>query len=90
MGYKYVSYDNATTMEYKYVSYDDTTMMGYKHMSYDDMTIMGYKYVKFRQHDHDGVQVCNLAMIGHLSIGGKGECLHDFEQLGRVCIHSVF
>jgi hypothetical protein len=69
---------------------DNLTMMGYKHVSYDNVTTMGYEHVKFRQCDHDRVQACNLAMTGHLSIGGKGECLHGFEQLGRVCIHSVF
>jgi hypothetical protein len=82
--------DNATTMGYKHVSYDNATTMGYKHVSYDDVTTTGYKHVKFRQCDHDGVQACNLAMTQHLSIGEKGECLHGFEQLGRVCIHSVF
>jgi hypothetical protein len=89
-GYKHVSYDNAATTGYKRVSYDDMTTTGYKHMSYDDATTMGYECVKFRQRDHNGVQACNLAMTGYLSIGGKGECLHGFEQLGRVCIHSVF
>jgi hypothetical protein len=79
-----------TTMGYKRVSYDDVTTTGYKHVSYDDVTTTGYEHVKFRQHDHDGVQACDLAMIWHLGIGGKGECLHGFEQLGRVCIHSVF
>jgi hypothetical protein len=77
-------------MGYKRVSYDNMTTIGYKHVSYDDATMMGYEHVKFRQCDHDGVQACNLAMTGHLSIGGKGECLHGFEQLGRVYIHSVF
>jgi hypothetical protein len=90
MGYKHVSYNNMTTMGYKRVSYDDVTTIGYKHVSYDDATTTGYEHVKFRQRDHDRVQACNLAMTGYLSIGGKGECLHGFEQLGRVCIHSVF
>jgi hypothetical protein len=89
-GYKRVSYDNATTTGYKRVSYDDATTTGYKCVSYDNTTTTGYEHVKFRQRDHDGVQACNLAITGHLSIGGKGECLHGFEQLGRVCIHSVF
>jgi hypothetical protein len=64
--------------------------MGYKCVSYDNMTMTGYEYIQLRQCDHDGVQACNVAMMGYLSIGEKGEYLHGFKQLGRVCIHSVF
>jgi hypothetical protein len=79
-----------TMTGYKHVSYDNVTTMGYKHVSYNNMTTTGYECIKFRQCNHDGVQACNLAITGHLSIGGKGEYLHGFEQLGRVCIHLVF
>jgi hypothetical protein len=98
MGYKRVSYDNATTMGYKHVSYDDATMTGYECVSYDDATMMGYEHVKFRQHDHDGVQACNLAMTGHFKYWGERgvpswlrvtwQGMHSFGILTHWNIHT--